>query len=85
MSHITINQALSLGQKTLEPITQNYKNEVLWLMQKCLNINSVQLLLNRTTQELSAEEIQKFNQFMKIVSFKKNFCFSTNVKPIFFF
>jgi len=64
MSHITINKALSLGQKTLEPITQNYKNEVLWLMQKCLNINSVQLLLNSTTQELSSEEIKKFNQFI---------------------
>ncbi len=65
MSHITIKQALSLGQKTLEPITQNYKNEVLWLMQKCLNINSVQLLLNSTTQELSSEEMQQFNQLIK--------------------
>ena len=34
-------------------------------MQKCLNINSVQLLLNSSTQELSSEEIQKFNQFIK--------------------
>ena len=65
MSHLTINQALSIGQKNLLPITKNYKNEVLWLMQKCLNINSVQLLLNDTTQELSAEEMTTFNQFIE--------------------
>ena len=65
MSRITINQALSIGQKNLAPITANYKNEVLWLMQKCLNINSVQLLLNSTTQELSSEEMQQFNQLIK--------------------
>ena len=34
-------------------------------MQKCLNINSVQLLLNSTTQELSSEEMQQFNQLIK--------------------
>tara|TARA_Y100001960_G_scaffold328768_1_gene418389 strand:- start:793 stop:1635 length:843 start_codon:yes stop_codon:yes gene_type:complete len=65
MSRITINQALSIGQKNLAPITANYKNEVLWLMQKCLNINSIQLLLNSTTQELSSEEMQQFNQLIK--------------------
>ena len=39
----TINRALSIGQKALQPITENYKNETLWLLQKCLNISSDKL------------------------------------------
>ena len=65
MSRITINQALSIGQKNLAPITKNYKNEVLWLMQQCLNINSSQLLLNSRTQELNSIELQNFNQLIE--------------------
>lgn len=64
MSSITINRALSIGQQALQPITTNYKNEVLWLLQKCLNINSSQLLLNGT-KLLNKLENEKFNQFIK--------------------
>ena len=64
MSSITINRALSIGQQALQSITTNYKNEVLWLLQKCLNINSSQLLLNGT-KLLNKLENEKFNQFIK--------------------
>ena len=59
----TINRALSIGQKALQPITENYKNETLWLLQKCLNISSDKLFL-QLDRPLNKLEKNKFDNFL---------------------
>ena len=44
MSLSTISKALSKGEKTLKPITDNYKYETFWILSDCLNMNHSDLL-----------------------------------------
>jgi len=64
MSSITINSALSIAQKALRPITKNYKNEALWLLQKCLKIDSTKLFLD-LSKPLDIMENKKFIKFIE--------------------
>ena len=47
MSDITIQQALDIGYKHLQNTHSNYKNEILWIMQKSLNQDLTFILSNK--------------------------------------
>ena len=47
MNAFTISDAISIGNKKLKKITNNYVNETFWILAKCLKQNSSDLLLNK--------------------------------------
>ena len=63
MPPITINSALYLGQKTLRPIINNYKNEVLWIMQDVLNKDTQYISLNKS----AILESDKYDLFVNLI------------------
>ena len=68
MSSSTIDSALYVGQKLLRPITNNYKNEVLWIMQDVLNKDTTYISLNKS----SLLESDKYDLFFNLIKRRKN-------------
>ena len=68
MSSSTIDSVLYMGQKLLRPITNNYKNEVLWIMQDVLNKDTTYISLNKS----SLLESDKYDLFFNLIKRRKN-------------
>ena len=49
MSSSTIDSVLYIGQKSLRSITNNYKNEALWMMQDVINKDTTYIALNKSS------------------------------------
>lgn len=68
MQSITINSALSMGEKSLRPITKNYKNETLWIIQKVLNKDTAFIVLNK----FCSININQHNLFIDLIKRRVN-------------
>ena len=68
MSDITIQQALDIGYQHLQNTHSNYKNEILWIMQKSLNQDLTFILSNK---EHIIANLQ-YKLFLKLVNRRKN-------------
>ena len=63
MDTITIHNAISKGYKSLAAIHSNYKNEILWIMQKVLNKNLSYITINKSSM-LSIQEYKLFKNLV---------------------
>ena len=68
MPSISIDQALSIGYNTLKPITDNYKNETLWLLQKSTQFDLQNIFFDKSHILKSAD----YNQFIVFINRRFN-------------
>jgi len=68
MSSSTIDSVLYIGQKALRAITNNYKNEALWIMQDILNKDATYISLNKS----SILEPDKYELFFNLIKRRQN-------------
>ena len=68
MPTTTIDSALYMGQKSLRPIINNYKNEVLWIMEYILDKDSTYISLNKS----SFLDADKYALFINLIERRKN-------------
>ena len=68
MSSSTIDSVLYIGQKSLRSITNNYKNEALWMMQDVLNKDTTYIALNKS----SILEPDQYDLFFNLIKRRKN-------------